>query len=304
MSAIPSFKPDEFTFIKEIGHGTFASVTLQKKNDTGELFAIKEYDGQTNNVSEMYEANFLQEIAILAQCDHPCIVKFHGFIEHEAGKDLKLAYITEYLEDGSLDLLLEKLFLGSDLTIFGPTEKTLAAAGIASAMNFLHNKANKSAPLVHRDLKSSNVLLDKNLHVKIADFGSAKILRNDYRNTQQVGSFPWMAPEVMTSEAYGPEADVFSYAMILYELLTNHMPNCDYLNIAEFFQKVGLEGERPFVPENDKKIGDLMTKCWSQNPDDRPSFEIIMNGFVKGEYFFDNTDMKKLDSYLHEIGEK
>ena len=102
--------------------------------------------------------------------------------------------------------------------------------GIAHAMIFLH-----SLGIIHRDLKSLNILIDEKLRPKICDFGTARFIGNTTIHfTRQVGTPNWMAPEILQTDEYGPEVDVYSYAMVLSELLTYNPPFYQYKDRQHF----------------------------------------------------------------------
>lgn len=133
---------------------------------------------------------------------HPNIVMFLG----ACTKPPNYSIVMEYCQKGSLWSLLQ------NTTIPLPwEERKRIAIEIARAVLYLHLC---NPPILHRDLKSLNILLDENLHVKIADFGWTKTL--DKYMTSKIGTYQWMAPEVIGSPNYSEKADVFSYSIILW----------------------------------------------------------------------------------------
>jgi ankyrin repeat protein len=140
---------------------------------------------------------------------------------------------------------------------------------------------------VHRDLKSPNILLDENYEPKIADLGLAKLVNEGEVQTTKVGSYPWMAPEVLSSNFYNEKADIYSFAMILYELATLRYPFVE-CRPTEIAGRV-LSGKRPALDGVPPQIAALIARCWKQNPRERPSFAEIIGEFNDEECLFPDT---------------
>ena len=143
---------------------------------------------------------------------------------------------------------------------------------IAKGVYYLHNH---KPPILHRDLKSLNVLLDGAMTAKLADFGWTRVISKVM--TSKIGTYQWMAPEVINGQKYTEKADVFSFGIILWEIATRKPP---YYGIdgTEVSKRVANENFRPKISEKEcpAPLLHLMRRCWEKNPDDRPTFgEII-----------------------------
>ena len=147
------------------------------------------------------------------------------------------------------------------------------ALEIAQGINYLHSF---KPPILHRDLKSLNILLDKNYVCKIADFGWAKL--RDNHMTKLRGTFQWMAPEVITNEYYTEKADVYSFGIILWEFWSRDPPYKG-VKAKDVAKKVRVNKTyRPIIPNDvPKEIAELMECCWDADPDKRPTFLEIIN---------------------------
>ena len=218
--------------------------------------------------SEDNVAGFIEECNMLKNLRHPNILLFMG-------ASCKAPYyfvVTEFCENGNLFELLHQhknISLNWD-------ERRRIALEVALGMNYLHSF---EPPILHRDLKSMNVLLDKNFQVKIADFGSTKFL--EVQMTKQKGTFQWMAPEVIKSSSYTEKADVFSFGIIMHELASRQPP---YYGVdkKEVARNVATKPDyRPGISRSyPKEYVELMVKCWDQNPSKRPTFAEIGRAHV------------------------
>jgi len=145
----------------------------------------------------------------------------------------------------------------------------------AKGMNYLH----KSDPvIIHRDLKSHNLLVDENWKVKVCDFGLSKILetQSDVTTMTACGTPSWTAPEILRNEMYTAKADVYSFGIVLWECMTREDP---YYGMPPFqvVLAVGTKGMRPTIPiDCPLKWKELITSCWSEDPNFRPSFDDIV----------------------------
>ncbi|KAL4639549.1 hypothetical protein ACB092_03G226200, partial [Castanea dentata] len=219
--------------------------------------------------------DFRHEVNLLVKLRHPNIVQFLGAVTEK--KPLML--ITEYLQGGDLhQYLKEKDSLGPSTTIN-------FALDIARAMAYLHNEPNV---IIHRDLKPRNVLLVSSSagNLKVGDFGLSKLIKvqnthDVYKMTGETGSYRYMAPEVFKHRRYDKKVDVFSFAMILYEMLEGDPPlaNLEPYEAAKYVS----EGNRPtfrskgYTPE----LRELTEQCWAHDMNQRPPFLDILKRLEK-----------------------
>lgn len=137
-------------------------------------------------------------------------------------------------------------------------------------MSYLHSR---SPPIAHRDLKSGNLLVDEDWHIKVSDFGLAQAKLTTHAHTQ-VGTFAWMAPEVLENQPYDERADVYSFAIVMWELAVKEEPfrGMHPMQIMRVIDK----GDRPAVREDIDAHPDyvkLMQHCWEQKCVGRDSDE-------------------------------
>lgn len=215
---------------------------------------------RSEHLSDTLEDEFAQEISILRQVQHRNVVRFIGACTNSP----QLCIITEYMPGGSLYEYLHKhhvLLKLSQLLSF--------AIDVCKGMEYLHQNN-----IIHRDLKTANLLMDANNVVKVADFGVARFQNNGGVMTAETGTYRWMAPEIINHQPYDQKADVFSFAIVLWELLTAKVP---YDTMTPLQAALGVrQGLRPELPENaHPKLLDLMQRCWVATPSDRPDFSAI-----------------------------
>lgn len=297
MSGFTLLKFDDYEFIRELGRGTYSEVTLHKNKQTGELVAIKVFD--LSRVDAVYEMDFMKEISILGTLKHPAIIKLYGFCP--PGLVTKLSYAFEFMEHGSLDDLLVEIQMGIPHPEFGPTERMISIYGVAFALRYMHHEAIKDGMVMHRDIKSGNVLLDKDWKPRLADFGFAKVITEGMPNTPNRGSWPWMAPEVMLGQPYSTSADVYSFGMLIYELITNYPPFIMCLTAKDVIHAVTVKKERPLLPEPELPIYKVIRMCWDQNPSRRPTMIDVCQMLVTETMALPGSDMLRLFQYVSEM---
>jgi len=153
----------------------------------------------------------------------------------------------------------------------------IMAFSVARSMDYLH-----SCNLIHRDLKSLNLLVNQHFEIKICDFGLSRVIDRNQPMTANIGTVCWVAPEIFSNKKlYTEKADVYSYGVILWELLVRKMPFED--EEAFTIPLLVAKGKRPKMPKEVPKGWDKLIKnCWHQKPAKRPSFSEIMTILEQG----------------------
>ncbi|VYS69809.1 unnamed protein product [Arabidopsis thaliana] len=252
---------EDLTIGEQIGQGSCGTVYhgLWFGSDVAvKVFSKQEY-------SEEIITSFRQEVSLMKRLRHPNVLLFMGAVTSPQ----RLCIVTEFLPRGSLFRLLQRNTSKLDWR-----RRIHMASDIARGMNYLHHC---TPPIIHRDLKSSNLLVDKNWTVKVADFGLSRIKHETYLTTKTGRGTPqWMAPQVLRNEAADEKSDVYSFGVILWELVTEKIP-WESLNAMQVIGAVGFMNQRLEVPKNvDPQWISLMESCWHSEPQDRPSFQEIM----------------------------
>ncbi|GMF35956.1 unnamed protein product [Phytophthora fragariaefolia] len=218
---------------------------------------------------------FLSEAKMMATMEHPRVVALIG-VAWDSLSDL--CVVLEFMDGGDLRTTLDK-YLASNAPVGFDRQKGTIALHVCHALTYLHSL---EPPVIHRDLKSRNVLLSKTMEAKLTDFGISRE-RLDQTMTAGVGTSLWMAPEVMLGERYDVKADIFSFGVLLSELDVHTLPyaltkkSCREsegreLTDATLLQRVATGSVRvEFSKSNLQSITELGHACVSVNPSDRPS---------------------------------
>jgi serine/threonine protein kinase len=228
-----------------------------------------------NTQASKFTKEFYREIAAMSSLRHPNLVLFMG-----ACVSPSMAIVTEFCAGDTLFKLLHE----RKEIMLSWRQKLQMAKDVAMGMCYLHEC---KPPILHRDLKSLNLLLKDPVTgatdpvcVKITDFGVARILEDNTHMTGQTGTPHWMAPEVISNRPYSLKADVYSYAVVLWEICARDIPY-KHLHPMSITLKVVQSQERPnmsVIPSScPAKMKLLITQCWQQEPSRRPNFEEILD---------------------------
>uniref|UniRef100_H3GM04 Protein kinase domain-containing protein n=1 Tax=Phytophthora ramorum TaxID=164328 RepID=H3GM04_PHYRM len=264
-------RADDIEDIRQLGSGAYATVWLVRYRES-QLLASKRMRPELR--SKQRTSAFVEEIKLVASFEHPNLVKFIGAawtIESD------LQALLEYMDGGDLRDYLASANAPLDWT----PEKFDIALGVVEALVYLHSFL---PPLVHRDLKSRNVLLSSTLQAKLSDFGTSRFRSEENTMTVGVGTGRWLAPEVITGDTnYGPPADIYSYGVLLTELDTNEIPyssargaNDQALSDMAILHQVATAKLRPVVGNRcPPPLRDLVDRCLVHDPSKRPTGTVI-----------------------------
>ncbi|CEO96152.1 Protein kinase domain-containing protein [Plasmodiophora brassicae] len=248
---------NEIVLRERIGVGGFAEV--YKGEWRGTEVAVKKLLVQKQGAASLKE--FRKEVSILRSLRHPNVVMFMG----ACTRPPDLCLVTELLQMSLFDLLHNTVVkLNAKLQI-------KIALETATGVNFLHQSR-----IIHRDLKSANLLLDKHYGIKVSDFGLSRVKAQQIIMTGQCGTFQWMAPEVISNEMYTEKADVYSFGIIVWELFARKVP-FEGMNGVQVSVAVSTKGLRPDMPPDvPAGVARLIEDCWTTDPQARPTFTDIV----------------------------
>lgn len=291
---------EDLVFDKCVGQGAHSIV--YKGYWRGCVVGIKHIKGEAFCGSEerigQSEHQFHQELSLMVRLRHPNLVLFMGASLRRAA----LCVVMEYCSGGNLfDLLYGTQHKPKTLLTWA--QKYTLCVDIAKAMVFLHTA---SPPIIHRDLKSLNVLLarpvtgPKDIPVaKVSDFGLSWCTANHDGSTSHVkqhrlssrrgaiGTHPWMAPELIAGYPCTLKTDVYSYGVVLYEILTQTLPETPITSSSKTRSTSSITSVPPDMSQLPTDCPDLITRlmrdCWNPLPEERPSFSQILSILMQFE---------------------
>nr|XP_002126540.1 tyrosine-protein kinase Fgr-like [Ciona intestinalis] len=262
---------EQLTLQKKLGAGMFGEVWKGLWNSTTEV-AIK-----TLKPGTMSPEAFLEEAKIMKMLRHEKLVNLYAVVSCEP-----IYIVTEFMCHGSLlDYLKDGAGRHSNLV-----DQIDMAAQIAAGMAFIERNN-----YIHRDVRAANILVGKNQVCKVADFGLARLIEDDEYNAQQGSKFPikWTAPEAATHGRFTIKSDIWSFGILLTEIVTKGripypgMMNREVLERVETGYRMPKPPIQPPQPPCPDSLYELMLQCWHRDDMQRPTFEYIQ-GFLE-DYF-------------------
>lgn len=253
----------DLTLGRMIGEGAFGKVYEGKWRGKG--VAVKVLVCQDLRSDILHE--FQSEVEIMSVLRHPNICRLLGACMDPPNR----ALVVELMQRGSLwgVLRTHRKTLTMD-------QRTRFIYDTAKGMAYLHHF---ERPILHRDLKSPNLLVDKNYNIKLSDFGLARVKAHVQTMTGNCGTVQWMAPEVLGNQKYTEKADVFSFGIVIWEIMTGE---CPYDGMSQIQAALGVLNRnlRPNIPRDCPPFfSRLMKACWNRQPELRPSFPHIVSAF-------------------------
>ncbi|XP_043705580.1 probable leucine-rich repeat receptor-like protein kinase At1g35710 [Telopea speciosissima] len=265
---------EEFDIRYCIGTGGYGSVYIAKL-PTGSVVPMKKLHRQEAE-EKAFEKSFTNEIDVLTRIRHRNIVKLYGFCSHPRCNFL----VYEYIERGSLAYVLGKEAEGMELDW---RKRINVIKGVSHALSYMHHDC--IPPLIHRDISSSNVLLDEDLEPHVADFGISRFQKPDSSNrTILAGTHGYIAPELAYTMVVTEKCDVYSFGVLALETIMGRHPSelissLSLLNAKDIILKDVLDPRLP--PPTQLEAQDLTFSmmlgiaCLHTNPKSRPTMQYV-----------------------------
>lgn len=289
---------------QSLGDGSYGHVIIAV-DSSGSKYAAKVINTQ-NEFNGIDQMRLMRESMILQKLHHPSIVNFKGinFQSFDDQKKLQPTIITDFIPNGSLVNFLKSGFSHN----WNPTKKYIALLGISNAMRYLHQYG-----IIHRDIKPANILIDANYYPLICDFGISRCFPDALTKSMELtrscnaGTPAYLAPELIEEDHYGPGVDVYAFAILAYEIISEKNA---YFEIREtnnsYFRLLSevKKGTRPqFNDLFSEKMKDLLTQCWDAHPAKRPTFEFIFNALSNDFNFSkEKIDISEVKNYIEKVG--
>jgi serine/threonine protein kinase len=283
-------EPIPYQESRRIGTGGNSRVTLETDLE-GRKYAVKHLFGDC-----LDKTQFIREIETLTKLNHPCILRILGwsFPSESAWAEIH----TEYAVNGSLALVLRSIQTGSKFDFWNATGKGIIICGLVLGMRFVHSRG-----IMHRDLKPSNILINDLGQTLIGDFGTSRYEWDDATLTTDTGTVNYAAPEqYKEKEGYTNKGDIFSFGLIVYEILLGTAVFPDSMSPFEIMRQV-LKGYMPSIPESyGEFMQNLISRCCSMDPQSRPSFDEIFAHLQSKDFdAFPGADPRVIREYVRGI---
>jgi serine/threonine protein kinase len=265
---------DDYILGEEIGRGGFGRVLRATGKRTGQVVALKEIFAHRLDGERL--RRYILEIETMVHLKSPYIVSICGFSTRPPH-----CIVSTFIAGGALSKWTHpRRDDPKPPPPLNPTQNTIVALGVAYGLQLMHSKN-----ILHRDLKCANILLDENGYPYICDLGIARFdEQHGAEKTMKLGTPSYMAPELMDpsgSRAYNSMVDIYSYGVVLYEVVERRRALKGIHNIQELYDRVYVGGERPTISDRTPAMcRKLIEKCMSRQPSDRYTATEIIS-FIK-----------------------
>ncbi|KAK8843100.1 hypothetical protein M9Y10_025291 [Tritrichomonas musculus] len=286
----------KYNILEKISIYQVSTVYKIKDKITGKNFAAKIYN-ESSKKSEKENLSFKNELKIMTMMSHPNIIKFIGYSPIDFKKKKKAVIITEFLPDQTLADTIEKESKGLAPSFWDETYKLIIIYGLAKTMAYLHEHG-----IIYRDLNPSNIYLDEFLGPVISNFELAAEIDSKEPKILFGGTPSYAAPEIFSDLPYTPASDVYAFGMIVFEIISGEKPFKN-ATLYSFVTSI-ISGLRPDFPKEIPNVYQiLISSCWDQDPESRPTFNEIADVLKNNRGFItDLIDEKKYQEYINNFG--
>ncbi|XP_076806007.1 tyrosine-protein kinase Src42A-like [Clavelina lepadiformis] len=264
------------TLTHKLGEGQFGEVHEGRWNKTTKV-AIK-----TLKSGSMDKEEFLREAQLMKKLRHPKLVQLYAV----CSRNEPIYIVAELMSNGALNKYLQ----GAGRMLETPTLIDMGAQ-VASGMAYLETNN-----YIHRDLAARNILVGQNNICKVADFGLARVTQNEIYETREGAKFPikWTAPEAATMQRFTIKSDVWSFGILLTEIVGKGRMPYPGMSNREVIEQVERGYRMPKISECPDALYEIMLECWNKDPLNRPSFETLQ-WRLEEFYFNDDAIYKESD---------
>lgn len=281
-----------YTKLSKLGESSFSKEYKIKGHETDILYEASIFKSNFDALSDDEKRRTTNMINLIQNFNHPSILKFIGCSSVDFKGNNRITIVNELVANGSLCNIIDLAMKSILPPAWNDTKTLINLYGIASSMSYLH-----SHDILHLDLKPENVLLDDNLYPKLTDFYLATKI-SDLPITNVIGTPIYMAPEIVKNQEYSKACDVYSFALIVFELITYQKPY-ENINYFQLMLKIS-QGYRPKIPPQiPSSYKNLIESCWAEDPSKRPTFEEILKLLKSDkEFITDSVDEEEFLNYV------
>lgn len=269
-----TIKEEDLEFVSRIATGGFGEIFLGYYLPDSRKVAIKKL------YSEEIDLSISNEIKIHKQLDDKYILNLVGYTTTKP-----YLIVTEFMENKSL-----YDWIHNSQMKLSSTDFTIISYGIAKGMEYIHSRS-----IIHRDLKPSNILLDHLFLPRICDFGISTKFDSIVRD--RMGTIAYAPPEVLSDSSYNNKVDVYSFGVILFEMLTGNNPFFGK-NANQILLMSSNNLNLNFPDDTPSKLKELILNCLNHDSNMRPSFSDIANDLLNGNVFFPGTDRELFETFF------
>ncbi|OMJ69566.1 hypothetical protein SteCoe_32684 [Stentor coeruleus] len=258
----PGQSLSDFTIDKELGHGSFGMVYRVKSLKNNCIYVIKKIN--IDHLSQKSQKEVIHEAQILKKLDHPNIVKY--FCSFMDGKSLCI--VMEYINGGDLHKLIR--FYQDKKTFIPESEIWKMSFELSTAIQYLHSKS-----IIHRDIKTLNILITKNHTIKLADLGASKIVSAPMQVTR-IGTPLYLAPELVKHKPYDYKVDIWALGCVIYNL-AKLQPPFQAENLITLGMQIVSKNPEPLPSIYSEHLTEFVLKMLSKQPIDRPGISGVIS---------------------------
>ncbi|XP_067934448.1 protein kinase C delta type-like [Watersipora subatra] len=273
------YKIDDFVFLKVLGKGSFGKVMMAELKGKNQFYAIKALKKDVVLEDDDIDCTMVERRVLALGCNNPYLTHLHSTFQSKT----HLFFVMEYLNGGDL------MFHIQNAGHFDLERSRFYAAEITCGLQFLHKKN-----IVYRDLKLDNVLLDKDGHIKIADFGMCKEgIFGSSKCSTFCGTPDYIAPEILKQQKYDSSVDWWSFGVLLYEMILGHSPFSGD-DEDELFHSIC--NDKPYYPHSmNKEAVRLLEQLFNRNTEERMGMPGCPKGSIRSQPFFASVNWDKLE---------
>lgn len=305
---------NKYLNIKQIHNSKHGSVYLIQNEDTKKYYAAKVINCEDNEIAGQKSIDFL--ITSLIRLHHSTIIQYYSFSFKDFDNNDNIALIMDFSKNGSLANYIERIRITNKEIFYNNTSRQKILIGIVRGMAYLH-----SHNISNIDLTPNNILLDDDYHPLITNYGLYQLyqelnLSNEIKTSYN--DLIYTPPELLAGKSYNDKSEVYSFGIIMYEIITESIAFPKFkrgeVTESDFINKVINENYRPTFNTSIKpSLKNLIEKCWSSDPESRPSFEYLFkklaynseegnsNESDDDKYFLDDVEKDEIISYTNMI---